>query len=63
MSPLIYTVDANAFEQFARADSRLRAVDRMLDPAGIMLAEKVNIRARFVVFALIARSNVPLGSN
>eukprot|EP00904_Undaria_pinnatifida_P013142 jgi/Undpi1/8959/HiC_scaffold_26.g11420.m1 len=41
MSPLIYTVDANAFELFSRADGRLRALDRMLTPAEVVLAEKV----------------------
>ncbi|CAM9114557.1 unnamed protein product [Hapterophycus canaliculatus] len=41
MSPLIYTVDANAFELFSRADGRLRAVDRMLAPEEILLADKV----------------------
>lgn len=41
MSPLIYTVDANAFELFSRADSRLRALDRMLAPAEVALADKV----------------------
>lgn len=47
MSPLIYTVDANAFELFSRADGRLRALDRMLTPAEVVLAEKVRIEMRF----------------
>lgn len=42
MSPLIYTVDANAFELFSRADGRLRALDRMFDPAEVVLADKVH---------------------
>lgn len=41
MSPLIYTVDANAFELFSKADARLRALDRMLAPAEVALADKV----------------------
>ncbi|CAM9159702.1 unnamed protein product [Scytosiphon promiscuus] len=41
MSPLIYTVDANAFELFSRADGRLRTLDRMLAPEEILLADKV----------------------
>lgn len=41
MSPLIYTVDANAFELFSRADGRLRALDRMFTPAEVALADKV----------------------
>ena len=44
MSPLIYTVDANAFELFSRADGRLRALDRMLSPAEVALADKVRPR-------------------
>lgn len=42
MAPLIYTVDANAFELFSRADGRLRALDRMLAPAEVVLADKVH---------------------
>lgn len=42
MSPLIYTVDANAFELFSRADGRLRALDRMLAPEEVVLADKVH---------------------
>lgn len=41
MSPLIYTVDANAFELFSRADGRLRTLDRMLTPSELVLADKV----------------------
>eukprot|EP00752_Nemacystus_decipiens_P011182 g9936.t1 len=41
MSPLIYTVDANAFDLFSRADARLRALDRMLAPAEVALADEV----------------------
>lgn len=41
MSPLIYTVDANAFELFSKADGRLRALDRMLVPGEVVLADKV----------------------
>ncbi|CBN78137.1 conserved unknown protein [Ectocarpus siliculosus] len=48
MSPLIYTVDANAFELFSRADGRLRALDRMFTPAEVALADK----ARSVVAQL-----------
>ncbi|CAM9955122.1 unnamed protein product [Ectocarpus fasciculatus] len=40
MSPLIYTVDANAFELFSRADGRLRALDRMFTPPEVALADK-----------------------
>lgn len=43
MAPLIYTVDANAVEVFSRADSRLRALDRMLAPAEVVLADKVRV--------------------
>lgn len=41
MSPLIYTVDANAHELFSRADGRLHALDRMLSPSDALVAEKV----------------------
>lgn len=42
MAPLIYTVDANSVELFSRADGRLQLLDRMLDPEGISLVEKVS---------------------
>lgn len=44
MSPLIYTVDANAFELFSRADGRLRVLDRMLSPSEMTLANKVSVQ-------------------
>lgn len=54
MSPLIYSVDANAFELFYRADSRLRTLDRMLDPAELSIADKVR---GDVLCCLLLRTN------
>lgn len=42
MAPLVYTVEANGVELFSRADGRLRLLDRMLDPVGTALVEKVS---------------------
>lgn len=59
MSPLIYTVDANAFELFSRADGRLRVLDRMLSPSEMALAIEVSAqlgRGRGLeYFALLVR--------
>lgn len=55
MSPLIYTVDANALELFSRADSRLRTLDRALGPSEAVLAEKVRVlfTFRIVIWARV----------